>query len=101
MLKVCFVNKDRTETTVNAEAGMSILDVAFQHDIDLEGACGGVPACGTCHVVVDPDFFDKLPEASSDEEDVLDMVFGLQRTSRLACQIIMQKELDGIRIIIP
>ena len=72
-----------------------------RHGIDLEGACEGSLACSTCHVVVDGDWFDKLEEPSEDEEDMLDLAFGLTETSRLGCQIIMNDELDGLRVMLP
>ena len=69
--------------------------------IDLEGACEGSLACSTCHVIVDEEWFDKLDEASEEEEDMLDLAFGLTHTSRLGCQIKMTDELDGIRLTLP
>ena len=66
------------------------------------GACEGSLACSTCHVVVeDPEVFDKLPEACDDENDMLDLAFGLTETSRLGCQIIAKEDIDGIRVKIP
>ncbi|CAO5683287.1 MAG: Ferredoxin-6 [Holosporales bacterium] len=101
MPKVHFVSPDGKRQTVVAPSGNSILEVARLHDIDLEGACEGSLACATCHVVVDPEWFDKLPKAKEDEEDMLDLAFGLTPTSRLGCQIIMKPELDGLVIKIP
>jgi 2Fe-2S ferredoxin len=86
---------------VEAPLGLSILEIAHQNNIDLEGACEGSLACSTCHVVVEPDWFDVLPEASEDEQDMLDLAFGLTHTSRLGCQIIMTEELDGLAIKLP
>lgn len=67
----------------------------------MEGACEGSLACSTCHVIVDPEYFDMLPEATEDEEDMLDLAFGLTHTSRLGCQIRVSEELDGLTITIP
>jgi len=88
---------------VDAYVGESVLQVAQRNDIELEGACEGVCACSTCHVIIpDSDTFDDLlEEASEDEEDMLDMAWGLTETSRLGCQIIVTKEMDGLEIEIP
>lgn len=67
----------------------------------LEGTCEGQMACSTCHVVVAPAWFDRLPEAVEDEEDMLDLATGACRTSRLSCQIVLTDELDGIEVRIP
>ncbi len=101
MPKVTFVNKDGSETTVDTPAGLSILEIAHNHKIDVEGACEGALACSTCHVIVDPAFYAKLPEASEDEEDMLDLAFGLTHTSRLGCQIIVTDALDGLKVKLP
>ena len=66
------------------------------------GACGGSCACSTCHVVVmDESYYDKMPEPGDDENDMLDLAFGLTETSRLGCQVKMTKELDGLRVKLP
>lgn len=101
MPNVNFKLQDGTTKTIDAPNGISLLEVAHQNDIDLEGACEGSLACSTCHVVIDEAFFDMLPEASEDEEDMLDLAFGLTHTSRLGCQIIMTDELDGLKVSLP
>ncbi|MCC8397820.1 MAG: ferredoxin family 2Fe-2S iron-sulfur cluster binding protein [Rickettsia endosymbiont of Labidopullus appendiculatus] len=102
MPKVIFiVDKDGTEKIVDAPIGLSILEIAHQNDIDLEGACEGSLACATCHVIVDEEFYHKLRSPSDAEEDMLDLAFGLTHTSRLGCQIIVSEELDGIRVRLP
>ena len=73
--------------TVEANEGDNILDIAHEYDIDLEGACEGSIACSTCHVILSPEHYDLLPEPSDDENDMLDMAFGLTDTSRLGCQV--------------
>ena len=93
MVKVIFVLKDGEEKVIDAPVGLSLLEVAHKHAVDLEGACEGSLACSTCHVVVDEEFFDKLPKASEDEEDMLDLAFGLTHTSRLGCQIKITEDL--------
>lgn len=101
MPKIIFVENNGNEIDIDAPVGISILEIAHANNIDLEGACEGSLACSTCHVIVDEAWFDKLEESTEDEEDMLDLAFDLQATSRLGCQIIMSDELDGIRVKLP
>lgn len=101
MPHITFITPDEKRIEINAPDGLSIMEIAHQNNIDLEGACEGSLACSTCHVIVDQEWFDKLEEASEDEEDMLDLAFGLTRTSRLGCQIIMCAALDGIVVRLP
>jgi 2Fe-2S ferredoxin len=96
-----FVEKDGTRKQVDAPVGLSVLEIAHRNKIDLEGACEGSLACSTCHVIVDSEWYDLLPSASEDEEDMLDLAFGLTHTSRLGCQIIITEELDGLTVQLP
>ncbi|MBL3285032.1 2Fe-2S ferredoxin [Rickettsiales endosymbiont of Paramecium tredecaurelia] len=90
------------EKKVEAPVGLSVLEIAHKHGLDLEGACEGSLACSTCHVIIEAeDAFNSLPPASDIEEDMLDLAYGLTKTSRLGCQIIMVPELDGLRIRLP
>ena len=100
-VKIIFVeNGEKKEFEV--PVGTTVLEAAHNNDIDLEGACEGSLACSTCHVIVDDEeYFNKLDEPSEDEEDMLDLAFGLTATSRLGCQIIMTKELDGLILTVP
>jgi 2Fe-2S ferredoxin len=86
---------------LDVPVGTTILEAAHNNDVDLEGACEGSLACSTCHVIVDDAYFNKLSEPSEDEEDMLDLAFGLTKTSRLGCQIVLNKDLDGITVEIP
>ena len=101
MPKMTFIERDGTRRDVDAPLGATVLQVARHHDIDIEGACEGSLACSTCHVIVDTEWYDLLKEASEDEEDMLDLAFGLTQTSRLGCQIIMTEELDGLTVRLP
>lgn len=101
MPRITFIERNGNRKTVEARTGLSVLEVAKQNDVDLEGACEGSLACSTCHVVVDPEWYDALPEAKDDEEDMLDLAFGLTRTSRLGCQIIVSDEMDGLVVSLP
>ncbi|MCC7049374.1 MAG: ferredoxin family 2Fe-2S iron-sulfur cluster binding protein [Alphaproteobacteria bacterium] len=101
MPKMTFIEPNGTRHEVDAPKGLSVLEIAHKHGIDLEGACEGSLACSTCHVIVDPEWYDLLAEATDDEEDMLDLAFGLTHTSRLGCQIIMTDELDGLTVTLP
>ena len=100
-VKVIFVTKGENRE-FQVPVGTTVLEAAHQNNIDLEGACEGSLACSTCHVIVkDKNFYDMLPAASEDEEDMLDLAFGLSPTSRLGCQIVLTKELNGLTLIVP
>jgi len=101
MPKMVFIENGGNRKEVEAPLGLSVLEIAHRNDIDIEGACDGSMACSTCHVVVTPEWYEKLSEASEDEEDMLDLAFGLTRTSRLGCQIVMTEELDGLTVHLP
>ena len=101
MPKMIFVQRDGTRREVDAPLGLSVLEIAHKNDIDIEGACEGSLACSTCHVIVDPEWYELLKDASEDEEDMLDLAFGLTATSRLGCQIVMTEELDGLVVRLP
>mmetsp|Transcript_551 Transcript_551/g.1881 ORF Transcript_551/g.1881 Transcript_551/m.1881 type:complete len:156 (+) Transcript_551:78-545(+) len=89
-----FVDRDGSKRTVLAPPGKSVLDVAHANDIDLEGACEGSLACSTCHVYIDEDTYAKLPEPSDDENDMLDLAFGLKENSRLGCQVLSDRSIS-------
>ena len=101
MAKITFVNRDGSEKTVDARDGLSVMEVAIDNDIDIEAACEGSLACATCHMVVDPAWYEKLDPPSEEEEDMLDLAFGLTRTSRLTCQIRISEAIDGLRVSLP
>lgn len=96
-----FILRDGTHKEVDAPIGLSVLEIAHRNDVDIEGACEGSMACSTCHVIVNNDWFDNLEEISEDEEDMLDLAFGLTSTSRLGCQIIITDDLDGLTVALP
>ncbi|KAF5748394.1 adrenodoxin-like protein 2 mitochondrial [Tripterygium wilfordii] len=101
-ISVTFVDKDGEEKHIKVPVGMSMLEAAHQNDIELEGACEGSLACSTCHVIVmDIEYYNKLEEPTDEENDMLDLAFGLTETSRLGCQVIAKPELDGVRLAIP
>jgi 2Fe-2S ferredoxin len=101
MPKMIFIDQKGNRREVDAPLGLSVLEIAHKHGVDLEGACEGSLACSTCHVVVEAAWFEVLTEPTEDEEDMLDLAFGLTKTSRLGCQIVMREELDGLTVALP
>ncbi|MFC4270755.1 2Fe-2S iron-sulfur cluster binding domain-containing protein [Sneathiella chungangensis] len=101
MPKMTFIKPDGTRQEVDAPLGMTILEIAHRNDIDLEGACEGSLACSTCHIIVSEEDFERLPDPTEDEEDMLDLAYGLTRTSRLGCQIEITEELDDLVVTLP
>ena len=101
MPRMTFIERDGTHREVDAPMGLSVLEIAHKHGVDIEGACEGSLACSTCHVVVDTGWFKKLATPTEDEEDMLDLAFGLTQTSRLGCQIVMNNDLDGLVVKLP
>jgi ferredoxin len=99
---VRFFKADGTlDKEVEAEPGQRLLDVAWAAREPLEGACEGVMSCSTCHVIVDKADFEKLPPASEEEEDLLDIAASVTRTSRLACQIMITDDMKSLSVHIP
>lgn len=101
MPTVIFVEPNGERRKVDARVGESLLQIAHNHSIDIEGACEGVMACSTCHLIVDGQWYDKLKPATEEEFDMLDLAYGLTPTSRLGCQILMTEELDGVVVNLP
>lgn len=102
MIRVHFLAADGAPiTTVEAESGARLLEVAQNCGIPLEGTCEGQMACSTCHVIIDAEWFAKLPRAREEEEDMLDLAACATRHSRLACQILLAPELDGLTLRLP
>ena len=101
MVRVTFVTADDEKLAAEGAEGQCLLELAQNAGMPLEGTCEGQMACSTCHVIVAPEWFDRLPPAVDDEEDMLDLAAGVTRTSRLACQITLTAQLDGIEVRIP
>ncbi|OKL64560.1 hypothetical protein UA08_00346 [Talaromyces atroroseus] len=101
-INVTFIDKEGEKWDFQVSEGDNLLDIAQANDLEMEGACGGSCACSTCHVIVeDPDLYDRMPEPDDDENDMLDLAFGLTETSRLGCQVKMTKDLDGLVVKLP
>ena len=101
MPRMTFISPDGRSNVVDAPVGISVLEIAHRHGVDLEGACEGSLACSTCHVIVAAEWLGRLQPAKDEEEDMLDLAFGLTATSRLGCQIIMTEALDGLTVTLP
>ena len=101
MPKMTFVDPEGIRHEVDGTIGLTLLEIARRNNIDIEGACEGSLSCSTCHVIVDQDSYERLSDIAEDEEDMLDLAFGLGPTSRLGCQIVMTEELDGLNVALP
>ncbi len=102
MTRVTFLRPDGScDREVEAPPGSVLLDVAQAAGQPLEGTCEGQMSCSTCHVIVAPDDFDRLPRPSEEEDDLLDIAWGVRRTSRLACQIRLTEELGALTVRMP
>ena len=101
MVRVTFVTASGERVEAEGAQGQQLLELAQNSGMPLEGTCEGQMACSTCHVIVAPEWLERLPEASDDEEDMLDLAAGVTRTSRLSCQIELTDDLDGLEVRIP
>jgi 2Fe-2S ferredoxin len=101
MPRIVFKTAAGVEIPVDVQVGTSVLQAAWDNKIDIEGACEGVMACSTCHVIVAQADFDKLDNPSDEEEDLLDLAWGVRTNSRLGCQIVVTDALDGMQLLLP
>jgi 2Fe-2S ferredoxin len=101
MPRITFITAGGERQDIEAESGLSVMQIARMHDLGIEGECEGSIACATCHVIVDPADAARLDEASAEEEDMLDLAPGVQPTSRLGCQIVLTDALDGLTVRLP
>lgn len=101
LVQVNFITAAGDRLTGNATPGSRLLELAQGLNLSLEGTCEGQMACSTCHVILDEAWFDLVPPASADEEDMLDLAAGVARTSRLSCQITLTEALHGLIVRIP
>ena len=102
MPKITYQDKNGNSKTVEVETGLTVMEGAIQNDIPgIDADCGGSMACATCHVYVEENWLDKLPKAEDAEIDMIDMAYEPKKNSRLSCQIIINDELDGLKVNIP
>ncbi|KAJ1931868.1 hypothetical protein FBU59_006566 [Linderina macrospora] len=98
---VTFIEPDGNEVEATGEEGTNLMELAHENDVELEGACEGACACSTCHVILPEEIFDNLDEPTDEENDMLDLAFGLTDTSRLGCQVELSADMEGIKIKLP
>ena len=101
MPKIIFYKEKGMRTEIEVQPGQTLLEVAREHDIDIEGTCEGNLACATCHLIIDKDWSSKIPQATEDEREMLDLVNGLTVNSRLGCQIKVTGDLNGLIVFVP
>ncbi|MBM3635577.1 MAG: (2Fe-2S)-binding protein [Alphaproteobacteria bacterium] len=102
MAKIQFIDFCGTARTVEAEPGSTVMEAAIKNGVPgIEAECGGACACATCHVYIEPEWQEKVGPPSSMEEDMLDFAFDVRPNSRLACQIQVKAELDGLTVRTP
>jgi len=101
VVNVVYIDRDGKRHEIRGKIGDNVMYLAHRYNIELEGACEASLACSTCHVYVNDEYFDKLSEPLEEEDDMLDMAVFLKENSRLGCQIILTKELDGIELTLP
>ncbi|CAG5123243.1 unnamed protein product [Candidula unifasciata] len=101
VVNITYVDRQGERHQVRGKVGDNVMYLAHRYNIEMEGACEASLACSTCHVYVKDEYFNKLPEPDEKEEDMLDMAPFLKENSRLGCQIILRKELDGIEVTLP
>lgn len=100
MPKIIFKSEDK-EIVVDAVVGETLLETANKADVPLFGGCGGAGVCGTCHVFIDQAFLKKLNKSTLEELDLIDVLPNGNSNSRLACQVVVTEELDGMTVTIP
>jgi 2Fe-2S ferredoxin len=94
-------NRAGEQMTLQAEASKSLMDIMRAGGVDdILALCGGTCSCATCHVIVDPEFVDRLKPMGDDENDLLDSSDHRTATSRLSCQVIFKEEMEGLRVTI-
>ena len=102
MPKITYIEHNGQKHTIDVATGLSIMEGAIQNNIPgIDADCGGAMACATCHVYVKEEWFNNLPQKEHGEEDMLDMAFEPKKNSRLSCQILVSKEIDGIVVDLP
>lgn len=102
MPKITFIDYEGTERSVDANVGETIMEAATSNDIPgIDADCGGACACATCHVYIAPDWFAKVGDPEDLEAEMLDVAEEVKENSRLACQLTISDELDGIVVVTP
>jgi ferredoxin, 2Fe-2S len=101
IIRLVIVDRAGVTRELNGPVGVSLMQVAKTNGIDMEGACEGCMACSTCHVIIEKEWFARLPKPAEAEVDMLDLTYGVGPTSRLGCQITLTAALDGLTVRLP
>lgn len=101
VVNITFIDREGNSIPVRGKIGDNVLYLAHRYEVELEGACEASLACSTCHVYVEEKYFDFIPEPVEEEEDMLDLAVFLKENSRLGCQIILTKEMNGMVLTLP
>lgn len=101
VVNITYVRKDGSKVPVRGKVGDNLMYLAHRYGVEMEGACEASLACTTCHVYVREDYYDRLPEPDEKEEDLLDLAPFLKENSRLGCQIVLTKDLEGLEVTLP
>ncbi len=97
-MEIVVTDQEGKKHKLEAIEGWRVMEIIRDYGLPIKAECGGACACATCHVYVDEQWIDKIPEMREDEEEMLDEAFNLEHNSRLSCQIIMTEELDGLSV---
>ncbi len=97
-MKIHVTDQSGNIHALDAVEGWRIMEIINEHGLDIKAECGGCCSCATCHVYVDVNWLDKLHDARDDEVDMLDEAFDVEDNSRLSCQLLFSKELDGLQV---
>ncbi|XP_020041886.1 adrenodoxin, mitochondrial [Castor canadensis] len=102
-ITVHFINRDGQTLTTEGKIGDSLLDVVIENNLDIDGfgACEGTLACSTCHLIFEDHIYEKLDAITDEENDMLDLAYGLTDRSRLGCQICLTKSMDNMTVRVP
>ncbi len=98
MSKLIVTDREGQVHELEGRPGWSVMEIIRDNDLPIEAACGGCCACATCHVYVDPEWAEKLPQVGDEEELMLDEAYEVQETSRLSCQLKWSDALDGLKV---
>mgnify|MGYP001100705353 CR=1 FL=1 len=97
-MKIFVTDLNGKEHELEAVEGWRVMEIIREYGLPIKAECGGACSCATCHVYVDDEWLDKIPHMRDDEEEMLDEAFDVQDNSRLSCQIILNEDLDGLKV---
>lgn len=97
-MKIKVTDREGVDHTLDAIEGWRVMEIIRDHGLPIKAECGGACACATCHVYVDADWQNRLPEPTDEEIDMLDSALEVEDNSRLSCQLIFNPEYDGLKL---